>query len=563
MKKWVGFVLVLFIFATNAVYGSGFFGGGGAGGGGGPDATSIARDGSRAATSDIPWGSNKLTGLALCTAVDDACPKSYIDGLITAETDPLSLHLNGDNVPTNDIDMDGNEITGLPAPSGSTSAVNKNYVDTTFISSETDPDSIHLDGSNTPTANIPMGTNRITGLGEPLASQDGATKNYVDLEVTDLELADDALVARNGTQNPTSAINFVAGTVGAPGVSISTSSNGLYAPLANQVAITTAGVRGLLVTATQDVLVENGNLEITGGDNLILRSSGGPDFQINADSAEGGVVLEGLTSGSGSYHVIKTAPNDGANDVQMFIQSDKSGSENVTLGWDYNAFSAPASMWIGSQQSNGGGAPAPPFLFIHRDPGGPYPGTTIMRIDDTDSLEMVGNIEIADGTAALPAISFGTDLSTGIYNLGGKLAFSDSGSLVGNFDTGGILMIKAAGPSYGFVGDEDSGLDSLGDNTIALMTGNTNALFVDTNQDVTIGAGSLNVTSDWINSGTHLRVNNTQVVGARAVGWSVSTGTATRTAFDTSTVTTSQLAERVKALIDDMHATAGHGLIGN
>ena len=30
----------------------------------------------------------------------------------------------------------------------------------------------------------------------------------------------------------------------------------------------------------------------------------------------------------------------------------------------------------------------------------------------------------------------------------------------------------------------------------------------------------------------------------------------------TSTVTTEQLAERVKALIDDLHSTAGHGLIG-
>jgi hypothetical protein len=58
------------------------------------------------------------------------------------------------------------------------------------------------------------------------------------------------------------------------------------------------------------------------------------------------------------------------------------------------------------------------------------------------------------------------------------------------------------------------------------------------------------------------KVNGTQVVLARRTGWTVSTGTATRTAFDTATVTTAQLAERVKALIDDLHNTAGHGLIG-
>lgn len=60
-----------------------------------------------------------------------------------------------------------------------------------------------------------------------------------------------------------------------------------------------------------------------------------------------------------------------------------------------------------------------------------------------------------------------------------------------------------------------------------------------------------------------LRVNGQKVVTDRKTGWAVATGTATRTTFDTATVTTAQLAERVKALIDDLHATVGHGLIGS
>lgn len=41
----------------------------------------------------------------------------------------------------------------------------------------------------------------------------------------------------------------------------------------------------------------------------------------------------------------------------------------------------------------------------------------------------------------------------------------------------------------------------------------------------------------------------------RSTGWAASiAGTATRTTFDTATVTTAQLAERVKALIDDLRA---------
>lgn len=62
-----------------------------------------------------------------------------------------------------------------------------------------------------------------------------------------------------------------------------------------------------------------------------------------------------------------------------------------------------------------------------------------------------------------------------------------------------------------------------------------------------------------IATGKTYQVNGVPVVGARATGWTAATGTATRTAFDTTTVTTSELAERVKALIDSLIT---HGLIG-
>jgi hypothetical protein len=66
--------------------------------------------------------------------------------------------------------------------------------------------------------------------------------------------------------------------------------------------------------------------------------------------------------------------------------------------------------------------------------------------------------------------------------------------------------------------------------------------------------GDANLSSTFV-----YRVNGTQVVAARRTGWAAATGTATRTTFATSTVTTAQLAERVKALLDDLIA---HGLLG-
>lgn len=75
-----------------------------------------------------------------------------------------------------------------------------------------------------------------------------------------------------------------------------------------------------------------------------------------------------------------------------------------------------------------------------------------------------------------------------------------------------------------------------------------------TTGDMTLDTGNLGVSA----AGRY-QVAGIPVVGARRTGWAAATGIATRTAFDTTTVTTQQLAERMKALLDDLIA---HGLIG-
>ena len=62
-----------------------------------------------------------------------------------------------------------------------------------------------------------------------------------------------------------------------------------------------------------------------------------------------------------------------------------------------------------------------------------------------------------------------------------------------------------------------------------------------------------------VDTGNSYKVNDVAVVGVRKTGWAAATGTATRTTFATTTVTTEQLAQRLKALIDDL---ISHGLIG-
>ena len=71
---------------------------------------------------------------------------------------------------------------------------------------------------------------------------------------------------------------------------------------------------------------------------------------------------------------------------------------------------------------------------------------------------------------------------------------------------------------------------------------------------VVVGDGGLALT------GGQIRVAGQPVVGQRRTGWTAPSGTASRGGFATGSATTQQLAETLKALIDDLTA---HGLIGS
>ena len=75
--------------------------------------------------------------------------------------------------------------------------------------------------------------------------------------------------------------------------------------------------------------------------------------------------------------------------------------------------------------------------------------------------------------------------------------------------------------------------------------------------NLVLGGGFLQVLNPV--SDTVMQAAGIKVLGERKTGWGNFGGTATRTTFTTSTVTLEQLAERMKALIDDLKT---HGLIG-
>lgn len=115
--------------------------------------------------------------------------------------------------------------------------------------------------------------------------------------------------------------------------------------------------------------------------------------------------------------------------------------------------------------------------------------------------------------------------------------------------TAGWICITAGSPGaweeFGFIGD---------DVTVANDLTVTNDATVSNDLTVTNDAG---IGGDTDTTGVY-KQGGTQVVGAQQTGWFAPTGTSTRTTFNTATVTTAQLAERFKALYEDL---AAHGLI--
>lgn len=140
---------------------------------------------------------------------------------------------------------------------------------------------------------------------------------------------------------------------------------------------------------------------------------------------------------------------------------------------------------------------------------------------------------------------------TGTLNLvaGGTLtAASTITSTAGNFVLGinnaGVLFKAVSGVDPNILCDSSSNIQfkmaSAAGTGIRIIDSSSNPVY-------TLTPGG---TLDFPNGG-QINISGTKVVSARRTGWTAATGTATRTTFATSTVTTQALAEAVKALIDD------------
>ena len=219
----------------------------------------------------------------------------------------------------------------------------------------------------------------------------------------------------------------------------------------------------------------------------------------------------------------------------------------------------------GSYHSDGAGA-FNHFIGCYQE------GTTgIAQFSDL-SLVLRGKMGAYKGGAVISAassgyVNIGKFRVTNTFRMEGTSALfglTTGGNFSATFDTGSSSNTLTFRSSAGGVTQTDGALITTRNSGLTLRgfgaagaQGNVNLA-----SGTTIVARS-KPTGFNVLSGFNYQLNDVQVVGARKTGWATASGTATRTAFDTATVTVAELAERVKALIDDLHGNGGHGLIGS
>lgn len=285
--------------------------------------------------------------------------------------------------------------------------------------------------------------------------------------------------------------------------------------------------------------------------------------RIDRNSTYSGGTHGNVASGLKVNHTVSAGVVDFQWAILGALNNSATGGENVAIygqGWkqsgagptwamctearDYNTdpttglVSIEIGVFCNGTDANGSRVAA--HLPLHQlDPlGSAAICTRAVWVNPNANTQYTKGIQFSGAGSCIAGISFENTMTTGItYGSGSTIALGVDFSLA-TFSAAPIRLaadqrIQLEGTGVISFGYETAGKITFKNGVTELITINT------TTGAMTLGAN--------------------QVLGQRVTGWTAASGTATRSTFATGSVTTEQLAERVKALIDDLIA---HGLIG-
>ena len=151
------------------------------------DKTNIPLSGFGAATADVNLGTKKLTNVADPTTAQDAATKNYVDNAASANTtlpdgtifvgnvtnQATSVALSGDVTLTN---------TGA-ATIANNAVTTAKIANANVTNAKLDKANIPLSGFGAATADVNLGTKKITNLADPINAQDAVTKSYSEAQL--------------------------------------------------------------------------------------------------------------------------------------------------------------------------------------------------------------------------------------------------------------------------------------------------------------------------------------------------------------------------------------------
>jgi hypothetical protein len=303
---------------------------------------------------------------------------------------------------------------------------------------------------------------------------------------------------------------------------------GAYVPTVRLTASTGAALLGAVTCGA----VSATSVNVGGATPCILYGSSGSLRVGSTTSAiDRDVVARGFNAGTGGLTAL-----DGSSELAVATVY---GGARLT-GWDltvrttggankFTVTAATGALWCGA-----GG--------IDTDGG--------MQVDGNANFGAALGCAGIFTVGAAAQIDIGTDCN--LYRSAvNTLKTDDALTVAGALTASGSAYVKGAGlycAASGGASEEFYWVQGTG-----VISRGVNMGVVDTSYNV---RALLSQTSGYYG----LYVNSDLVVTVKKTGWAAASGTATRSTFATSTVTTEQLAERVKALIDDL--SAHHGLIG-
>lgn len=402
--------------------------------------------------------------------------------------------------------------------------------------------------------------------GNPVVTNTVISSIWANTTLSDLATAMTDSLSRTGEGGMLAPLELDAGTIGAPGLSWTTeTTSGLYRAGAGdfRYAIAAADVFGLTANGAR---LANGSagtpsLSFLSDTDLGFYRHSANTLGISAGGVE--IVLIDTTGMSinGVFSPTRLRAGDGtaalpsysfSNDVDTGMYLDSVGQIGWSVGGVRRAAMDTNSFFVGD------GAVGTPALSFLADPdNGLYRagannwaavagGVSVMTWVPSGTIS-TGQLFAQDGSAALPAYTFLNRQDTGAYLSGTSFGVSTEGTLrsiwTSVYQISRVLYLapdgSAAGPSYSFENDADSGFYRAGSNNIGVAVNGANiARFAGQGSgelQMSNGAFNLPAYTFFNDAGTGIYLVSSNNLGVAIGGVASARWNASATGFNTTT----------------------------